>query len=501
MGRITIRGMTLYLHDSKKAALAPLEPVHPGHVGIYLCGATVQGSPHIGHLRSAVAFDTLIRWLRRNGTQVTYIRNITDIDDKILAKSAEAGVQWWAWASRFEREFADAYATLGVLPPTFEPRATAHIPDQIALVERLIERGHAYVDGQGNVYFDVHSQEDYGSLTRQKLDDMRSTEDDAQIDQDVEAGKRDRRDFALWKAAKPSEPATASWDSPWGRGRPGWHLECSAMSKRYLGEEFDIHGGGIDLRFPHHENEQAQSHGAGWGFARIWVHNAWVTIKGEKMAKSVGNVLSVDALTQQAPALAVRWALSTVHYRSALEWGPDTLPAAQAASEKFITFALKSAEAAGEATVEELQLGEKDLPEGFVNALNDDLNVAGALAVIYEHLKVGNQALASGDTEAIRREHVLVRSMLDLLGVDPLSDQWKATTRGETGATAGTNGSGSNGAMDALDNLVTGILNERAQARADKDWTRADQLRDTLTEAGITVEDGKDGATWHLAAD
>ena len=327
----------LHLYDSKSARVQPLNPVTPGKVGIYLCGATVQGSPHVGHLRSAVSFDTLIRWLRRSGYQVTYVRNVTDIDDKILNKSAEAGWDWWAWAYRFEREFTEAYETLGVEAPTYEPRATGHIPDQIDLVQRLIDAGHAYSDGRGNVYFDVHSQPDYGSLTRQRLVDMRTTEDDAQIDEAVEAGKRDPRDFALWKASKPSEPATASWDSPWGRGRPGWHLECSAMSRRYLGDEFDIHGGGIDLRFPHHENEQAQSHGAGWPFARLWVHNAWVTTKGEKMSKSLGNVLSIGALTEEYPAVAVRWALSTVHHRSAIEWGPETLPAAHAAWEKFST--------------------------------------------------------------------------------------------------------------------------------------------------------------------
>ena len=377
----------LHLYDSKSARIQPLNPVTPGKVGIYLCGATVQGSPHVGHLRAAVSFDTLIRWLRRSGYQVTYVRNVTDIDDKILNKSAEAGWDWWAWAYRFEREFTQAYENLGVEAPTYEPRATGHIPEQLDLVQRLIDAGHAYSDGRGNVYFDVHSQPDYGSLTRQRLADMRTTEDDAQIDEAVEAGKRDPRDFALWKASKPSEPATASWDSPWGRGRPGWHLECSAMSRRYLGDEFDIHGGGIDLRFPHHENEQAQSHGAGWPFARLWVHNAWVTTKGEKMSKSLGNVLSIGALTEEYPAVAVRWALSTVHHRSAIEWGPETLPAAHAAWEKFSTFVARSIEAAGEADASEIVLAPADLPEAFVAAMDDDLNVAGALAVLHEHLK------------------------------------------------------------------------------------------------------------------
>ena len=478
------------LYDSKTASVRPLEPVVPGKVGVYLCGATVQGSPHVGHLRAAVSFDTLIRWLRRSGYQVTYVRNVTDIDDKILAKSAQAGWDWWAWAYRYEREFRSAYDALGVQAPTYEPRATGHIPDQIDLVRRLVERGHAYDDGAGNVYFDVHSQPDYGSLTRQRLADMRTTEDEAQIDAAVEAGKRDPRDFALWKATKPGEPATASWDSPWGRGRPGWHLECSAMSRRYLGDEFDIHGGGIDLRFPHHENEQAQSHGAGWAFARMWVHNAWVTTKGEKMSKSLGNVLSLKALTRDHPAVAVRWALSTVHHRSAIEWGPETLDNAASAWARFSGFVSRAIEAVGEAGAEEIAVPADGLPAAFREAMDDDLNVAGALAVAHEHLKAGNVALDSGDAEAVRREQVLVRSMLDVLGLDPASPQW----RGQAGI--GGAGAGEHAALDAL---VRSLIAERAEARAAKDWSRADALRDRLAGAGVLVADGRDGATWSLS--
>ena len=478
------------LYDSKTASVRPLEPVVPGKVGIYLCGATVQGSPHVGHLRAAVSFDTLIRWLRRSGYEVTYVRNVTDIDDKILTKSAQAGWDWWAWAYRYEREFTSAYDALGVQAPTYEPRATGHIPDQIDLVRRLVERGHAYDDGAGNVYFDVHSQPDYGSLTRQRLADMRTTEDEAQIDAAVEAGKRDPRDFALWKATKPGEPATASWDSPWGRGRPGWHLECSAMSRRYLGDEFDIHGGGIDLRFPHHENEQAQSHGAGWAFARMWVHNAWVTTKGEKMSKSLGNVLSLKALTRDHPAVAVRWALSTVHHRSAIEWGPETLDNAASAWARFSGFVSRAIEAVGEAGAEEIAVPADGLPAAFREAMDDDLNVAGALAVAHEHLKAGNVALDSGDAEAVRREQVLVRSMLDVLGLDPASPQW----RGQAGI--GGAGAGEHAALDAL---VRSLITERAEARAAKDWSRADALRDRLAGAGVVVADGRDGATWSLS--
>ncbi len=486
--------MNLHLYNSKTRTVEPLTPVQEGHVGIYLCGATVQGSPHIGHMRSAVAFDTLIRWLKRNGMKVTYVRNITDIDDKILRKSAEVGEPWWAWAAKFEREFSAAYDALGLLPATFEPRATAHITDQLNLINRLIERGHAYADGQGNVYFDVHSLDDYGSLTRQDLANMRTTEDESQIDSATEAGKRDTRDFALWKSAKPTEPTTAAWDSPWGRGRPGWHLECSAMSERYLGETFDIHGGGIDLRFPHHENEQAQSHGAGWGFANLWVHNAWVTLKGEKMSKSLGNSLVVADILETVPAPVLRFALGTVHHRSTVEYGEETLAAAQAAWDRLAGFVVRATQLLAENQVAEISEGElaqHPLPEAFAAAMNDDLNVAGALASVYERLKVGNSALTAGDTETVRVALCDVRAMLSILGLDPASTQWAPFVFG--------NGSSDNGAQHALDTLVSAVIEERAQARADKDWGRADALRDRLTAAGIVVEDSADGARWHLA--
>nr|WP_284500805.1 cysteine--tRNA ligase [Bowdeniella massiliensis] len=479
------------MYDSATRTVRPLEPVTPGLVRIYLCGATVQGSPHIGHLRAALSFDALVRWLRRRGLEVHYVRNVTDIDDKILTKSAEAGWPWWAWAMRFEREFADAYRTLGAVEPTYEPRATGHIPEQIALVERLIERGHAYDDGAGNVYFSVTSLPDYGSLTRQQLCDLATTEDDSQILDHVEAGKRDPRDFALWKAAKADEPATASWDSPWGRGRPGWHLECSAMSHKYLGETFDIHGGGIDLRFPHHENEQAQSHGAGYGFANMWVHNAWVTTKGEKMSKSLGNSLVVAEILTKVPAPVLRFALCTVHHRSTIEWSEELLESAAAAWERITGFAeratdfLTRARAGAPSDVADLPVDQ--LPEEFVAAMDDDLNVAGALAVIWEHLKAGNSAIASEDAPAVARELELVRSMLDVLGLDPLSEQW-----------AGEREAG-NAAHGALDTLISAMLADRAAARESKDWARADAIRDQLAAAGIVVEDSPSGATWHLA--
>lgn len=464
--------------------------INPGKVGLYLCGATVQGSPHIGHIRSAVAFDVLVRWLKRSGLEVTYVRNVTDIDDKILNKSAEAGWSWWAWAMHFEREFTQAYHDLGLIEPTYEPRATGHITDQISLIERLIEKKHAYADGQGNVYFEVRSLPDYGSLTHQNLDDLRSTEDESQLDGSVEAGKNDPRDFALWKAAKPLEPETAKWDSPWGPGRPGWHLECSAMSQRYLGDSFDIHGGGIDLRFPHHENEQAQSHGAGWGFAKYWMHNAWVTIKGEKMSKSLGNSLVVGEILKTIPAPVLRLALGSTHYRSTIEYSEESLNIAMLTWEKFSGVLQRAAEkypeivAAGEATVQAIIL-----PDSFVNAMNDDLNIAGALAAIHEQIKQLNTLLgeANPTVQILVEKALVLRGMLDVLGLDPLGAKWGRAAAGGDGKL-----------KKALEMLVEAQLQARAQARATRDWGAADKIRDSLAAAGITIADGPQGASWKI---
>lgn len=488
----------LRLYDSAARAVVPLAPtVTPGTVAIYLCGATVQGSPHIGHMRSGIAFDVLRRWLERCGQRVLLVRNVTDIDDKILAKSAAATppVPWWAWAQRFEREFDAAYRALGVTPPTYEPRATGHVPQMIDLIQRLLDAGHAYVGEAGNVYFDVRSLPDYGSLTNQRVDDLATTEDESQLDEDVEADKRDPRDFALWKKAKPGEPADAAWDTPWGRGRPGWHLECSAMSRRYLGESFDIHGGGIDLRFPHHENEQAQSHGAGWGFARRWVHNAWVTVKGEKMSKSLGNSLVVAELLKSYDPAVLRLALGTVHYRSTVEFSEETLDSAAALWERLAGAVTRAAEVSDDVDAPGEQLRERALPAEYVAAMDDDLNLAGAMAVVHATLKRLNTALAASAVDATEVGEVALdlRAELDVMGLDPLAEPWRSRVLG-----AGAAG-GSDAAMSALDHLVTALIEDRAAARAAKDWARADALRDQLTAAGVVVEDGADGARWHLA--
>ncbi|WP_084104858.1 cysteine--tRNA ligase [Demequina sp. NBRC 110056] len=472
--------MTLHLFDTSTRTERAFEPLEPGKVGIYLCGPTVQGSPHVGHLRSAVAFDVLQRWLERTGHDVTMVRNVTDIDDKTLAKAAEAGVPWWAWALTFEREFQAAYAAVGVRPPAAEPRATGHIPEIIALVAALVDGGHAY-EHDGSVYFDVRSFPEYGSLTRQALEDL-TPAPDAPAD-----AKRDPRDFALWKAAKPGEPATASWDSPWGPGRPGWHIECSAMARRFLGSEFDIHGGGLDLRFPHHENEQAQSRAAGDGFARLWMHSAWVTQSGAKMSKSLGNGLLVSEVLSRYPAPALRLALAQVHYRSMLEYSDQTMEDAAATWGRLAGFVSRASERVG--AVSSAEVAAAELPEAFVEAMDDDLSVPRALAHVHETVRSGNAALTAGDDATVSSALLSVRAMLGALGLDPASEEWAEA------------GSESSGAMTALDSLVRADIDARAAARAAKDWATADAIRDRLAAAGIVIEDAADGARWSLAAD
>ncbi|WP_084125539.1 cysteine--tRNA ligase [Demequina sp. NBRC 110054] len=470
--------MTLHLFDTAAREARPLTPVTPGKVGIYLCGPTVQSSPHIGHLRAAVAFDVLQRWLMRKGLNVTMVRNVTDIDDKTLAKSAEAGVEWWAWALRHEREFQAAYEAVGVLQPDSEPRATGHMPEIIALIALLIERGHAY-EHEGSVYFDVQSYPEYGSLTRQALEDLEPAAD-APTD-----AKRDPRDFALWKATKAGEPDTAAWASPWGPGRPGWHIECSAMARRYLGETFDIHGGGLDLRFPHHENEQAQSRAAGYGFAQMWLHSAWVTQSGEKMSKSLGNGMGVDEVLADHSAAALRLALGQVHYRSMIEWSDKTMDDAETTWSRLSGFVARASERVGAPTPSEVAAAE--LPAPFVEAMDDDLSVPRAMAHIHDTVRGGNAALTAGDDAAVRTSLLAVRAMLDTLGLDPASSLWASGAKDAEPA------------LKALEVLVGADLAKRAQARAEKDWSAADEIRDRLQAAGIIIEDGADGARWSLA--
>lgn len=458
---------TLRIYDTATRSQRDFEPIRPGHASIYLCGATPQAQPHIGHLRSGVAFDILRRWLLAQGYDVALVRNVTDIDDKILTKAAENNRPWWEWVSTYEREFTKAYNTLGVIPPSVEPRATGFVTQMVDYMQRLIDAGFAY-PADGSVYFDVAAWtkaegSDYGSLSGNKVEEMEQGEGE-------DSAKRGAQDFALWKAAKPGEP---SWPTPWGDGRPGWHLECSAMSTYYLGSNFDIHCGGLDLQFPHHENEIAQSHAAGDKFANYWMHNHWVTMSGEKMSKSLGNVLSIPNMLELVRPVELRYYLGSAHYRSVLEYSEAALTEAAAGYRRIEDFL---------AHFDDLELGE--WTQGFADAMNDDIGVPKALAEIHTTVRAGNKALAAGDEAEARTLAGQVRAMAHVLGFDPL--EW------EDGAQA-------SGADAALDALVQAELERRAQARADKDFATADAVRDRLAAAGITITDTPDGPTWSLA--
>ncbi|WP_431803311.1 cysteine--tRNA ligase [Microbacterium sp. bgisy203] len=464
--------MTVRLYDTQAQALRDFAPLDEKNVTMYVCGPTVQSGPGIHHLRAALAFDLLRRWLARTYGRVTFVRNVTDIDDKVL-QNATAAEPWWALAYRMEREFSAAYAAIGILAPTYGPRATGSIPQMQELIQTLIDAGHAYAQ-DGDVYFDVRSWPAYGSLTHQSVDAMEPSADSA------ERGKRDPHDFALWKAAKDDEPADAVWPSPWGPGRPGWHIECSAMARRYLGAEFDIHGGGIDLRFPHHENELAQSTAAGDAFARYWLHNGLVTVGDQKMSKSLGNfLLAGDVLADNDP-LVVRYALAAAHYRSSLEITPKTFSEAESAVGRIRTFQERAARVLGTAT----PLVAADLPAAFAAALDDDLGVPQALAVVHETVRAGNAALDAGDTDAAARALIEVGRMTGILGLNPADPQWQ-----DGGDAAET---------QALDSLVRTLIAQRAQARADKDWAGADRIRDAIAAAGIALEDGPSGTHWSV---
>ncbi len=472
--------MTVRLFNTATRAVEDFVPVRDGHVGIYVCGATVQGSPHIGHMRSAIAFDVLHRWLARSGWKVTLVRNVTDVGDTIFERAAAQGIEWWELAQIHEREFTDAYSALGVLSPARVPRATGHIPEIVELISELVSAGHAY-ESEGSVYFDVRSFDRYGALTNQALEDMES-------DNDSVGTRRDPRDFALWKAAKNSDPATALWNTPWGRGRPGWHIECSAMAQKYLGETFDIHGGGLDLRFPHHENEQAQSHAAGYPFAKLWMHSAWVTQAGEKMSKSLGNTMAVSNVLAQHSAPAVRLALAGVHYRSMIEYSEATLVDAEATWGRIDGFVRRAFSHVGGPAAESLEAVE--LPSEFVEAMNDDLAVPRALAHVHDAIREGNAAITEGDDKTVRTRLAQVRAMLDVLGLDPLDPLW--ASHGDAGDSQ---------YRTALEAVVQPMLDARAAARDAKDWERADEIRDELAAAGIAVKDGADGQTWSLASE
>jgi len=456
----------LRLYDTQSREVRDFVPLVEGRAGIYVCGLTVQSEPHVGHVRSAVNFDVLQRWLRHRGYDVTFIRNTTDIDDKILAKAEEQGRPWYDLASAMKRELDRAYAALNVAPPTYEPAATGHVPEMLELITRLIETGHAYPaeDGSGDVYFDVQSWPAYGELTHQRIDDM-----EAAGDADPR-GKRDPRDFALWKGRKPSEPETASWPSPWGRGRPGWHIECSAMAGKYLGPAFDIHGGGVDLRFPHHENEMAQSRAAGQRFASYWMHNAWITTAGEKMSKSLGNSLLIPEVLKRVRGIELRFYLVAAHYRSHVEFSFEALEEAAQGFRRIEGFLDRAGEA---------ETGE--VPQAFADAMDDDLGTPAAVAVLFDTVREGNRSADAAPYAA------QVLAMLDVLGLHPADPAWPDAARADAGLS------------DVIDALLGGLLAQRSEARAAKDFATADAIRDQIAAAGIEVEDTPDGPVWSLS--
>ena len=459
--------VTLRLHDTATREVRDFVPLEEGRAGIYVCGLTVQSEPHVGHIRSAVNFDVLRRWLTHEGYDVTFIRNVTDIDDKILAKAEEQGRPWFEIAYRMGLELTKALDSINVLPPTYEPGATGHVPEMLELIATLVERGHAYPaeDGSGDVYFDVRSWPQYGELTRQRLEDMEPAGDADP------RGKRDPRDFALWKGfKKESEPESAAWPSPYGPGRPGWHIECSAMAQKYLGPAFDIHGGGVDLRFPHHENEQAQSRAAGHPFASYWLHNAWITTAGEKMSKSLGNSLLVPNVLEQVRPIELRFYMVSAHYRSSVEFSFEALQEAAAGFRRVETFLDRVAQPA-----------QADVPQAFADAMDDDLGTPAAVAVLYDAVREGNRLLAAGEPADEVAGQVL--AMLDVLGLHP-RDFATATADGKL--------------SHAVDVLVAGLLEQRAQARAAKDFATADAIRDRLKDAGLEIEDTPDGPKWSL---
>jgi cysteinyl-tRNA synthetase len=457
--------VSLALYDTGTRTVREFVPLDPGRASVYYCGATVQGAPHIGHLRSGLAVDVLRRWLEHTGLQVTMARNVTDIDDKILAVGTREGVPWWSVSYRNERAFAGAYEALGVLPPTIEPRATGHVPEMIVLMRRLIDAGHAYAAG-GDVYFAVRSFPAYGALSGQRVGEMQQGE--------PTGDKRDPLDFALWKGAKEGEPA---WETPWGSGRPGWHLECSAMATKYLGPAFDVHGGGLDLVFPHHENELAQSAAAGDGFARYWFHNGLLTMGGEKMSKSLGNSLLVAELLQRWRPVELRYYLTSAHYRSTMDYSEEALSEAASAYRRVEGFLGRAGELVGETT-------SGTVPAAFTAAMDDDLAVPRALAAVHEAVREGNAALAAGDKILVAERYGEVRAMLGVLGIDPLAAPWRDERRGDL--------------APVVDALVAVALEQRQEARARKDYAAADSIRDRLTASGITIEDTPAGPRWAL---
>ncbi len=475
--------MNLKLFDSKTQSLKDFVPLEKGKVGIYLCGPTVQSMPHLGHLRSALVYDQLVRWFQTLGNDVTLIRNVTDIDDKVLDNAKADKRSWWGLAFECEQAFAGAYRKINIGTPSYEPRATGNIIEMIELIQLLISKGHAYqVENSADVFFSASSWKSYGELTNQAKDDLIA---------DVEAdarGKKDPRDFALWKAHKDSEPLDASWDSPFGRGRPGWHIECSAMSVKYLGTQFDIHGGGLDLRFPHHENELAQSRAAGHEFANYWLHNGLVNVAGAKMSKSAGNSILVSDVLTDSNALALRYYLGSAHYRSVLDYNEGVIQEAEAAIERIASFLQRAGRKLADSKALERSASlASSLPKKFIDAMNDDLNMPSALAVLHETVRAGNTALDSDKMKDATDAYFAVLGIVNVLNINPIDAIWQ--TKGSA-----------DGALSALDNLVQSLIEQRKLARDNKDFETSDRIRDQLKIAGIILEDEAGSTNWSLGA-
>jgi len=464
----------LKLFDSHTHESVEFIPLREGHVSMYVCGPTVQSSPHVGHLRSALVYDLWSRWFSYRGLQVTLVRNVTDIDDKILEASAVSGEEWWALAERIEREFHQVADALHIAHPAREPRATGDISAMVTLVQELLDAGHAYVaeGASGDVYFDVSSWPQYGELTNQKVENLQSPGGGT--------AKRHPEDFALWKGHKPSEPDSAAWPAPWGAGRPGWHLECTAMATRYLGGAFDIHGGGMDLRFPHHENEQAQAHAAGRPYATHWLHNALVLSGGQKMSKSLGNGVPAADLLRSARAIVLRYALASAHYRSELDLHDGFLQEAATAFGRIESFLLRAG-TDGIDLASELP-GAGVVPAAFATAMDDDLGIPEALAVLHDVVRAGNHAADSGLTEPYTDAARAVRAMVGVLGIDPLDEQWQ----------------GEQASPGVLDSLMENLIALRATARAEGNFALSDALRDTVDDSGIDIKDDPSNSTWSI---
>ncbi|MTW21548.1 cysteine--tRNA ligase [Allochromatium palmeri] len=460
----------LQIHNSLTRQKAPFQPIEPGKVRMYVCGMTVYDYCHLGHARVLVVFDVVYRYLRALGYEVTYIRNITDIDDKIIRRANENGEPFQALTERFITAMREDSAALGVQPPTDEPRATAHIGEIVAMVQTLIDKGLAYVADNGDVYYAVSRFPDYGKLSGKDPADLRAG---ARVE--IGESKRDPLDFALWKSAKPGEP---SWDSPWGLGRPGWHIECSAMSTGCLGNHFDIHGGGADLQFPHHENEIAQSEGAtGEPFVNVWMHNGFVRVNEEKMSKSLGNFFTVREILRLYRPEEVRYFILTSHYRSPLNYDDSALQQARAALTRLYT-ALRGLPESAPAEGESFRAR-------FQAAMDDDFNTPVALAVLFELAREINRLRADGSDQQAAAHGALLCELGAVLGL--LQDDPEVYLRGGVDA---------EGPSDAE---IEAMIEQRRAARANKDWAEADRMREALTAAGVVLEDGPQGTTWRRA--